>query len=88
MDPVQLPIAGKCAEELESNNKILSSCAKDREANGFFITWTDNDTLQLTCLLIYLLFLYKRFHQCFEDDNILIFDIGKKKNTLKQDLMS
>ena len=29
-----------------------------------------------------LLFLYKRFHRCFEDDRILIFDIGKKKNSL------
>ena len=44
--------------------------------------WTDKDTLQLTCLLTDFLFLYKRIHKCFEDDKILIFDIGKKKNTL------
>jgi len=72
------------------NYQLLESVLKNWKAptkyfqrsQWVFMKFTDKDTLQLTCLLTNLLVLYKRFHQCFEDDNILIFDIGKMKNAL------
>ena len=82
MDQFNYQLLESVLKNWKATTKYFQSSANDRQTNGFFMKWTDKDTLQLTCLLTDLLFLYQRFHQCFEDDNILIFDIGKKKNNL------
>ena len=63
--------------------KYFEDCADDdREAKGFLAKWADKGTLHLTCFVADFLYVYKKFYQSFEDDNILIFDIPKKKNIL------
>ena len=66
----------------KATTKYFQSCTNDIEANGFFIIWTDKRHPAFNLLTDRFVFSLQRFHQGFEDDNILIFDIGKRKNTL------
>ena len=77
-----------CYELLESvmknwraSTKYFKESATNNEARGFLAEWTDKDTLSLTCFVADLLYVHKRFHQSFQDDDILIFDICKRKKT-------
>ena len=54
----------------------------DKEAKGHLNTWLDKDIIHLTSLVADVLYVYKRFHQAFQDENILIFDILKKKQSV------
>lgn len=64
------------------STKYFQVCVDDREAKGFFVKWTDKDTLHLIRFVTDVLYVYRRFYQSFKDDSILIFDIAKKKNIL------
>ena len=64
-----------------ASTKYFKESATNNEARGFLAEWTDKDTLSLTCFVADLLYVHKRFHQSFQDDDILIFDICKKKKT-------
>ena len=44
----------------------------DKEAKGDLNTWLDKDTIHLTSLVADILYVYKRLHQAFQDDDILI----------------
>ena len=48
--------------------------------------WTDKNTLHLTCFVADILYVYKRFRQSFQYDDILTFDITKKKKMLLKSL--
>ena len=45
-------------------------------------TWLDKDTIHLTSLVADIFNVYKRFHQAFQDDDTLIFDISRKKQSV------
>ena len=50
-----------------------------QEARGYLNKWLDKDNIHLAGITADVLYIYKRFHQAFQDDNILIFDIIQKK---------
>ena len=77
-----------CHELLESALKNWKASIKyfeneqGQEARGFLNKWLDKDNIHLASITADVLYIYKRFHQAFQDDNILIFDIIKKKESV------
>eukprot|EP00112_Aurelia_sp_Birch-Aquarium-sp1_P018346 Seg4366.1 transcript_id=Seg4366.1/GoldUCD/mRNA.D3Y31 product="hypothetical protein" protein_id=Seg4366.1/GoldUCD/D3Y31 len=55
---------------------------QSQEARGYLNKWLDKDNIHLASITADVLYIYKRFHQAFQDDNILIFDIIKKKESI------
>ena len=53
-----------------------------QEARGYLNKWLDKDNIHLAGITADVLYIYKRFHQAFQDDNILILDIIQKKESI------
>lgn len=56
----------------------------DVKSEGFYKILTDYDKMMLLCFLTDLGYLYSRFQKQIQTDDVLIFDIETKKNTVVQ----
>ena len=72
------------AEKLEKGRASIQYFENEQgqEAKGCLSKWLDKDNIQLAGITADVLYIYKRLHQAFQNDNILIFDIIQKKESM------
>lgn len=62
--------------------KLHVSKDKNNTAAGFYKMLTDLKNIKLLCFMTDLGYLYSRFQRQIQSDDIIIFDLEDKKNTL------